>query len=95
MFYVSPSSPTDFPPSEYFIIIFKVNISIALYKQSFITNEIWYFSFILYNFILYFTRKKCDVLNIIVYYYEISVTVSRFPCRSCLKLKDTFHLKIY
>ena len=38
MFYVSSSSPTDFPPSEYFIIIFKVNISIALYKQSFITN---------------------------------------------------------
>lgn len=50
--------------------------------------------FILYNFILYFTRKKCDVLNLIVYYYKISVTVGRFPCRSCLKLKDTFHLEL-
>lgn len=40
MFYVSSPSPTDFPPSEYFIVIFKINISIALYKQSIITNEI-------------------------------------------------------
>ena len=47
MFYVSSSSPTDFPPPEYFIIIFKTDISIVLYKQSFITNKIWHFSFIL------------------------------------------------
>ena len=59
MFYVLSSSPTDFPPSEYFIVIFKINVSIALYKQSFITNEICLIYIAQFHFIFYKKEVWC------------------------------------